>query len=397
MMSAPSDAARAGLCRGLRVVEVSSDPAGEMAGKVLAQYGADVVKLEPAEGSPTRRVGPFAGGREGPDTSLTFWLYNTGKRSVVADLPDDRPVLDGLLRGADVLVTSTSLFDQRRLDLDPYVISERFPELVVCAVTPFGQDGPWADYQNSDLVALAAGGLLNSCGYDDHSIPPIRPAENHAYHVAASFAGVCIFLALIERESSGRGQVIDLSVHDSVAVSPELANPYWFYPRVLVKRQTCRHAQPSPTQPALFRTLDDRYVYFALILADLKPWKSLVDWMDSLGVAADLTDPEYDQLAHRQANFPHIQQMIEAFFLIQDAQTVYHEGQSRGLPIAVINAPEDVLVDEHLLARGFFETLRHADGSSAVYPGPPIRFSSHPTAAQTAAPLLGSTRAEDVW
>lgn len=397
MAATPDAGAAAPLCRGLKVVEVSSDPAGEMAGKVLAQYGADVVKLEPAVGSPTRRIGPYAGEARDGEASLTFWLYNTGKRSVVADLPDDRAVLDGLLAGADVLITSSSLADQRQLGLDPHEIGRRFPRLVVCAITPFGQDGPWAEYQSSDLVALAAGGLLNSCGYDDHSIPPIRPAENQAYHVAASFAEISIFLALIERESSGRGQVIDLSVHDSVAVSPELANPYWFYPKALVKRQTCRHAQPSPTQPALFRTLDDRYVYFALVLADLKPWKSLVEWMDSLGIAADLTDPEYDQLAHRQANFPHIQQMLEAFFLIQESAAVYHEGQSRGLPIAVINAPEEVLVDEHLAARGFFETVEHADGSRASYPGPPIRFSSHPGVEQTAAPLLGSTRVEDTW
>jgi crotonobetainyl-CoA:carnitine CoA-transferase CaiB-like acyl-CoA transferase len=382
---------------GLRVVEVASDPAGEMAGQVLARYGADVIKVEPSTGSPTRAIGPFAAGEPGPESSLAFWLYNTGKRSVVADLPEARRQFDRLLGRADVLILSSSLAHQRRLGLDPVEVTGQFPELVVCAVTPFGQDGPWADYLNSDLVSLAAGGLLNSCGYDDHSIPPIRPAENQAFHVAASFALISILLALVDRQSTGRGQVIDLAVHDAVAVSPELANPYWFYPRALVQRQTCRHAQPSPTQPAIFRTLDDRYVYFTLILADPKPWRSLVAWMESEGVAADLTDPAYDDVAHRQAQFPHIQEVLEAFFLIQEAEVIYHEGQRRGLPVAVINAPEEVLADEHLQARGFFETVDHPDGRSATYPGPPIRFSAHPVVPPRSAPTLGSTRIEDIW
>jgi crotonobetainyl-CoA:carnitine CoA-transferase CaiB-like acyl-CoA transferase len=186
-------------------------------------------------------------------------------------------------------------------------------------------------------------------------------------------------------------------VHDSVAVSPELANPYWFYPRVLVQRQTCRHAQPTPTQSALFETLDGRYVYFTLILADQKPWQSLVEWMDTLGVAADLTEPAYDHLAYRQERFPHIQSILEAFFLIQEADDVYHQGQARGLPIAVVNSPDEVLHDEHLQARGFFETIEDGDGVSGVYPGPPIRFSSYQPVHQTSAPRLGELGKDFEW
>ena len=104
-------------------------------------------------------------------------------------------------------------------------------------------------------------------------------------------------------------------------------------------RQTARHAQPSPTQPALFRSADDRYLYFALILADQKPWKALVEWMDSAGLAADLVDPEYSDLAHRQRNFGHVQEMVEVFFMLHDADHLYHEGQRRGLPIGVDQRP----------------------------------------------------------
>ena len=145
--------------------------------------------------------------------------------------------------------------------------------------------------------------------------------------------------------------MIDLSVQEAAAVTVELANPYWFYPRGLVRRQTCRHAQPVMTQPAIFRCRDDRWVYFALILADEKPWRALVEWMDSEDLAVDLTDPAYDDLVHRQVNFHHVQDVVEVFFLLHDADDVYHEGQRRGLPIGVLNAPEDLYHDEHLDAR----------------------------------------------
>jgi crotonobetainyl-CoA:carnitine CoA-transferase CaiB-like acyl-CoA transferase len=384
---------------GLRVVEIAADPAGEMTGRLLGQYGATVVKVEPPTGSPTRRIGPFAGSRTDLEASLTFWYYNTCKRSLVLELPRPEAVaaLNRLLEGADILVLSATPAEHGALGLDLQELASQFEALIVACITPYGQDGPWSNFSTSDLVALAAGGLLYSCGYDDHSIPPIRPAENQAFHVAASFAHIAILLALLDRDVSGKGQVIDTSIHDGVAVSPELANPYWFYPRVLVQRQTCRHAQPTPTQPALFPTLDGRYVYFALVLADQKPWQSLIEWMDCVGVAADLTDPAYDDFAHRQAQFPHIQSILEAFFLIQNAGDAYHEGQARGLPLVVVNSPDEVLHDEHLQARGFFETISDESGTVGVYPGPPVRFSAYQPAHQTSSPRLGDLGKDYKW
>ncbi|HEX6393458.1 MAG TPA: CoA transferase [Acidimicrobiales bacterium] len=380
---------------GLRVVELAGDPAGELLGKLLAQYGADVVKVEPPAGSATRRIGPFAAGQEDPDRSLTFWYYNTGKASLVLDLPAQQAELDALLDRGDVVIVSAPPADFPRLGIDLGTLPNR-ERLISCCITPFGLTGPWKDYRSSDLVALAAGGILNSCGYDDHSIPPIRPAENQAFHIAASFAHQAVLLALLERDATGRGQTLDVAIHDCVAVSGELANPFWFYPEVLVQRQTCRHAQPAPTAPALFATLDGRYVYFALVLADIKPWNALVEWMGALGMAADLTEPEYAHLVHRQARFPHIQSILEAFCLVQDAETLYHEGQARGLPIAVVNSPDEVIHDEHLSARGFFQRVERDGEFVGVYPGPPIQFSSYRAAPPTPPPRLGASGGE-VW
>jgi crotonobetainyl-CoA:carnitine CoA-transferase CaiB-like acyl-CoA transferase len=184
-----------------------------------------------------------------------------------------------------------------------------------------------------------------------------------------------------------------VAMHDACAVNIELANPYWFYPQVNVKRQTCRHAQPIPTQPALFRCLDGRYVYYTLILSEQRAWESLVHWMDEMGMAANLTEAAYAGVAHRQQNMQEIQTLVECFFLVQNADTVFHEGQARGLPIGVLNAPEDLFHDEHLIARNFFRPVDHA-GRSVPYPGPAICLSSAGHVPRRRAPLLGEHDAE---
>ena len=183
-------------------------------------------------------------------------------------------------------------------------------------------------------------------------------------------------------------------MHEACAVSGELANPYWFYPKVIVQRQTCRHAQPVLTQPALFQCADGSWVYFALILADQRAWSTLVDWMDAAGLAADLLDPVYDDLAHRQANFGHIQELLDVFFELQDSDTAYHEGQRRGLPIGPLRAFEDLPHDEHLRARGFFIEIPDGD-RTITFPGLPYRFSAF-AAEPGPAPRLGEHTSEEL-
>ena len=381
---------------GLKVVEAADDIGGEFSGLLLALMGAQVTKLEPPEGSPTRRVGPFANGRADGDASLNFWFYNSNKQSVVADLraPGGLQALKELLADADVFVCTLQPAALAELGLDLATLTEAYPGLIVLSVTPFGLTGPWADYKSSDLVALAAGGPLNSCGYDDHAIPPIRPGGNQAYHTVASFAQIGVMLALLDRQKTGRGQLLDISMHESCAVNVELANPYWFYPRVHVHRQTCRHAQPSPTQSALFRCADGRYVYFALILSEAKAWEALVRWMDSKGMAAQLIEAAFSDIGYRQQHFGEVQELVECFFLVQDSHEAYHDGQAAGLPIGVLNAPEDLFGDEHLKARGFFVDVEHEGLGKVTYPGPIYRFSSFGEVPRTAAPKLGEHTAQ---
>lgn len=377
----------------IRVVEIADSIAGEFAAQLLAGLGADILKVEGAGGSSTRATGPFAKGREDSDHSLNFWYYNSDKRSAVLDIAADGAGFERLLTDADILVTSQSPAELAQLGLALDELERRFPLLIILSVTPFGLTGPWADYKSSELVAMALGGPLNSCGYDDHSIPPINPGGPQSSHCAASFASIGVMLALVERQASGRGQIVDISMHDATAMNIENANPFWFYPRVPVQRQTCRHAQPSPTQPAHFLCADGRYVYYTLILSEQKAWKGLVAWMDAKGVAAHLTDPAFLDLAYRQAHFDEIQSITECFFLMMTADEAYREGQQAGLPIGVLNAPEDLFDDPHLAARGFFQPVEHEGVGTVRYPGPIYRFSAFDTVARKPAPALGADQA----
>ncbi len=381
---------------GLRVVELATDPAGELTGLQWVHLGADVVKVEPPAGAPSRHRGPYVGDVEDPERSLSHWYYNGGKQSVVVDLEhaEGRASLHALLATADVFIVTLQPAELRRLELDLQAMANEHPRLIVLSITPFGLTGPWADYRSSDLVALATSGLLITSGYDDHSIPPIRPGGDQAFHTAASFAHIASLLALLERDQSGRGGLVDVSIQEAAGVTVELANAYWFYPKGLVQRQTCRHAQPVPTQPAIFQCGDGRWVYFALILADDKPWQALVSWMAEHDLAADLDEPPFADLKHRQEHFHHIQGVVETFCLVNDSSYIYHEGQARGLPIGVLNAPEDLYDDEHLAARGYFAEIEQPGYGTLKRPVAAYRFSAYEVEPPHAAARLGEHTAQ---
>ena len=164
---------------GVRVIELA-DERGEFCGKLLAGLGADVVKVEPPGGSPTRRIGPFAGDLEDPEKSLYFWHYNFGKQSLVLDLETEpgRQRLRELAAGADVVLESCSPGTLDRLGLGYEALRALDPSLILASITPFGQTGPYRDWKGSDLVHLALGGAMACSGYDptpegEYDTPPI--------------------------------------------------------------------------------------------------------------------------------------------------------------------------------------------------------------------------------
>jgi crotonobetainyl-CoA:carnitine CoA-transferase CaiB-like acyl-CoA transferase len=263
------DTARAphGPLTGIRVIELADEQA-EYCGLSLAGLGADVVKVEPPGGSPTRRIGPFYQDHEDPERSLFFWRYNRGKRSIVLDLarPGDQERFRALLATADVFLESTPRGELDELGLGADTLRQQLPALIVARMSPFGDHGPWADFKASDLVHLALGGVMMNCGYDPapdgtYDLPPIAPQMWHAYHVAGEQLTMAIIAALLHRWRTGKGQRLSCAIHEAVAKSTEVDLMSWVMRRVLVVRQTCRHARETVSpHPSIVHTKDGRWV-----------------------------------------------------------------------------------------------------------------------------------------
>ena len=203
-----------------RVLDLS-DERGIFCSFVLAELGADVVCVEPREGSGSRRQAPFAGGASDPERSLFWWAYARGKRSVVLDpeSPADRDDLLRLIDGADVLVEARTPGEMERLGLGFEELARRNPALVYVSVTPFGQTGPKARWAASDLTVLAASGALWLMGDEDR--PPVRISVPQAFLHAGAEAAAATLVALHERRCSGRGQHVDVSAQQAVTLATQ--------------------------------------------------------------------------------------------------------------------------------------------------------------------------------
>ena len=246
---------------GMRVVELASERIA-YAGKLLGDMGADVVLVEPPGGEPSRGYPPFVNDEPMEDGSLYWWHYNTSKRSVVLDLERDaaRDAFKKLVASADVLIESETPGRLAELGLDYDTLSKIKPDLIHVSMTPFGRSTSRKDEPVVDLTILAGGGPVWSCGYDDHSLPPVRGAGNQAQHTASLFALTSLLVALLEREQSGLGQHVAVDMHAAANVTTEMASYHWLVWQGTVQRLTGRHASERPTLPSQVCCADGSYV-----------------------------------------------------------------------------------------------------------------------------------------
>ena len=189
-----------------RVLDLTDDR-----GKILADLGADVLQIEPPGGSPARDIGPFYGDDPRPEKSLFWWAYAANKRSITLDLEqkDGQALLKKLVTEADFLIESYSPGYLERLGLDFKHLASINPKLVMVSITPFGQDGPYSNYQASDIVGMALGGFMYLTGDEDRA--PIRVSFPHFYLHGAAAGASAAMLAHTYRVTTGRGQHVDVS------------------------------------------------------------------------------------------------------------------------------------------------------------------------------------------
>jgi len=377
---------------GLRIVELA-DQQAEWAGKLLADMGADVIKVEPPEGAATRRIGPFVDDLPDPERSLFFWHYNSSKRSVTLDLGtrEGRALWLQLAGRADAVIETTVPGSLDRLGVGYAALATANPGLVMVSVTPWGPDGPYVDFASGDLIQMAMGGIINSCGYDDHDLPPVRPGENHAFHIASHHALIGLLTAVHWRERSGRGQKVEIATHDCVAMCTEFAATYWFYTGTLVQRQTGRHAYPQMTAPSFKPTRDGRWASYGMVFNEAR-WGKFLQWAEGAGYGELFR--QFGDAQERLARGSELNEAIEAVMSQLTAEEIWQLGQSMGLPWGMIRRPEEWLDDPHAAARGFIQEVEQPGFARPLrVPGPPYAFTEHPGRVRPA-PRLGEHNAE---
>ena len=343
-----------------RVLDLSG-PLGVYCGKLMADMGADVIKVEPPGGDPMRHIGPFAHDQPGPDSSL-YWLhFATNRRSITLDVTsaDGAALLRRLASTADVLLETYQPGLMESLGLGYSDLSDLNPGLVYVSITSFGQTGPYKDYKGSDLIGLAMGGYMYVTGWP-HT-PPTRLWGSQAYHTASNRAYIGVLLALYHRLAAGQGQHVDVSMQEAVAATTEHVNIYYIYEGTPAVRCGFRHGGRFV---ATWRCKDG---YVSITTHSQRAWDDLRAWMDEEGMAGDLLDERYnDTFVLRGENSAHIEELIEKWAMGHTRQEITEWGQARHHPFGPAATPAELLENPQLQGRGFFVQAEHPRFAAAL-------------------------------
>lgn len=363
--------------QGLRVLDTTDDR-GELAGRLLADLGADVVRVEPSGGAASRSYPPFA-----PDgTSLYFSYRNANKRTACIDLSggDGRDRFEALLAGADVWIESGRPGAAAAIGLDPAAVAERHPHLVVVSVTDFGHTGPYRDYVGSDMVGLAMSSMLYRGGVPE--LPPLAPPGALAYDVAGVVATFAALTAYRQRQRTGRGQHVDLSVMEAVAQitdwglpnASSIASLGFDYPRV--------RGGSGPVYP-IYPCADG---HVRLIILSPRSWWAMRDW---LGEPDWLQDPQYDGMLGRLMVADVLDILYRELFADKTKAELAEEGQRRGIALTPVLSLAEVLESDHFRARGAFPERELSPGVRAKVPAGFFEIDGRRTGLERRAPLIG--------
>lgn len=393
------------LLSGLRVIELASDRAA-WAGKLMGDLGADVIVVEPPGGHVSRSYGPFLDDKEGTDRCLWWWNYNTSKRSVVLDLQSDegREQFRQLAASADIVLEGEDPGLLDALGIDHTQIRAAKPDLIWVSVTPLGRLCAELQEPVTDLTLLAAGGTVWSCGYDDHSVPPVRPGGGHAHHTASAFALMAALTAVVHRDLTGIGQHVDVSMLAATNVTTEVNTVDYLYRGATNLRQTGRHASEHKTMGIQVQTGDGGYCANPLGLTTAGNYQAVIDWLRELGLEEEFEEFFFLPMGVERGGVSLKVLGVdveateiyragrEALYLIASKLTMaeyFVQAQQRGIACGAVYAPDEALADDHFRFREYPVEVEHPElGRSFTYPGLPYTGATIPKTIRRA-PLLG--------
>jgi crotonobetainyl-CoA:carnitine CoA-transferase CaiB-like acyl-CoA transferase len=354
---------------------------GQLCGRVLADLGMEVVKIEPPGGDPVRKLAPFVKFSNGSELSTAFAHLNAGKQSRVLDLDKegDREVFRQLVATADVVLESFQPGELEAKGLGYETLAAINPGIVMASITGFGQTGRKKNFAWNDLVALAESGFLYISG--DASLPPCRPPETQAYYFASLFAAAGLLAALYRREHTGRGDHVDSSMQETLATQEHIIR-LWANEKQIAKRAGSQHGSVAPAKIFSCR---DGFVY---LYVTRQHWKLfLTVWKDHASV---FDAPDWLNNLYRRAHADELNPAVQAFVGQYTMTEITELLQAKGIPCVPVNTPMGFAKDEHVRGRGFMAPVGHVGFGSTEQPAMPFLIDG-------ARPVVGSVPVLDSW
>jgi benzylsuccinate CoA-transferase BbsE subunit len=403
----------AGALDDIQVLDLAGE-IGQYCTKLLADLGAEVIKIEPPGGDPVRNLPPFYRDEEGADRSL-YWLnLNTNKRSITLDLDrrEGRTAFEKLVAGADVVVET---FDPGRLDnlglgYDGLMRIKR--DIILTSITGFGQTGPHAHYKAPDIVGVAMGGIMWLAG--DQQDPPNVPPWKQGYISASIHAAGGTLTALYHRDMTGEGQHVDVSMQEAVSIAQETAMQTWDMIEALRVRNAHKGVIPVDVPGIGPYECSDGWVFGYVGTPAGATWADLLAWMIEEGNAEDLAGEPYKSfieglnlrflstltqdpstIAEKFQRMAHINEVLRRFVKTKAKWEMYEQAQRRRLLFGIVSTPEDIAKNPQLQHRRWLTPVEHAElGTTLEYPGPPYRLSETPWAIRKRPPAVGENQKE---
>lgn len=386
-----------------RVLDLTNER-GLLCGQILGDLGADVVQIEPPGGSSARALGPYYNDVKHPDRSLYWWAYCRNKRSITLNLAGDegREMLRRMIPTAHFMIESEQPGEMARLGLSYGEVYKINPGLVYVSISGFGQDGPKANYAETDLILLASGGPLAITGDDDR--PPVRLRVPQAWLHACAEAAVGAMVAHHERQLSGVGQQVDVSAQQAVALATQagvLAAPLES-PEL---RRMAGGVKVGPLNVRLLWPASDGYVTITFLFGSaLGPFsRRLFDYIyDNGGCDRATRDKDWigfgDRLqsgAEPIAEYERLKLVIEDFTKQRTKAELMAAAEKHGLLIAPVTTLAEVRESAQLAAREYWRPVNHPElGRAFDYPGPFAKFSESPLAYRRRPPTVGEHNRE---
>ncbi len=389
-----------GMLSPYRVLDLT-DERGLLCGKILADLGADVLQIEPPGGSTARRIGPFYQDEVHLERSLFWWSYTANKRSITLDITtaDGQALLKRLVQSADFLIESGAPGAMAALGLGYEPLAALNPALIVVSITPFGQHGPYAGYQASDLVGMGLAGFMYVTGDPDR--PPLRVGFPHFYLHGAGAAASGAMIAHAHRVLTGQGQHVDASCQEAVCRALASAPQIYAIEGSIIARQGSYRQTGAATYMRITWPCKDGFVNFQFSggASSGQSVNNFIRWMADEGMGDSYMESlDFTQLGYGMVTkelLDRIVPPVERFLMQHTKQELFDGAVARRILLFPVAMPRDILQNPQLQAREYFQSVQHPDCEAPLtLLGPFVRASATPLQLRRLAPRLGEHNRE---